>query len=561
MSIKSHKNPKVAFQRVLHVASGVYGSRVASLALVSGLILLVALLVYMTGGTRNAYLHLMYVPLFIAGAWFGVVGGVLAGLGAGILLGPWMPLDAATGQMQLMVNWMARAAFFMLAAGIAGVLMAVVRRQEGQLSWLAYHSSTTTLPNREALVAALRERNDSCAVVVIGINTFEHIINAFGSYVADHVLRAAAQRLRELDRRIGSVFDLRSHKLAFLWPDGEAELMALIERLQVEVNQPLEVDGVPIHVDMALGAAGFEDKAQPPELLVQRANIAQVEAARQGLFYSAYRHSNDESRKRNMSRLASFPRAIRNSELFLEYQPKIELRSGRTIGFEALARWRHPVIGVIPPNDFVPLVEQTALVHPFTRWVLRAAIAHVAALGGAGFYPNVAVNISPRNLLDETLPDHIRSTLREFRVSAEQLELEITESAIVRAGMSALESLKELRARGVRVSIDDFGAGHTALRNLTELPVDCLKIDQAFIRTLLQDTRREEIVRAIIQLAGTLGLSVVAEGIEDRETAERLRTMNCGMGQGYFYSRPMPASNVRGWLETMGAERAGTLTT
>jgi EAL domain-containing protein (putative c-di-GMP-specific phosphodiesterase class I) len=561
MSRKTDNDPGVVLQQASRAASRLYSSRMASLALLSGLILLVALLVHATGGTRNAYLHLMYVPLFIAGAWFGIAGGILAGLCAGILLGPWMPMDVATGQMQLMINWVARTALFMLSAGVAGVLVAVVKRQEDQLSWLAYHSSATTLPNREALVLALQGRNDGCAVVVIGINTFEHIINAFGSYVADNVLQAAAQRLQELDRRIGTVFDLRSHKLAFLWPEGEAELMALVERLQVQVNQPLEVDGVPIHVDVSLGAAGFEDKAQSPELLVRRANIAQVEAARQGLFYSEYRHSNDESRKRNMSRLASFPRAIRNSELFLEYQPKVDLQSGKTVGFEALARWRHPVIGIIPPNDFVPLVEQTALVHPFTRWVLRAAIAHVATLGAAGFYPNVAVNISPRNLLDETLPDHIRNTLREFRVSAGQLELEITESAIVRAGMSALESLKELRARGVRVSIDDFGAGHTALRNLTELPVDCLKIDQAFIRTLLQDTRREEIVRAIIQLAGTLGLSVVAEGIEDRETAERLRAMNCGMGQGYFYSRPMAASNLKHWLENMGVDQPGVVTT
>jgi EAL domain-containing protein (putative c-di-GMP-specific phosphodiesterase class I) len=285
---------------------------------------------------------------------------------------------------------------------------------------------------------------------------------------------------------------------------------------------------------------------------VLRASVAALrEAERLGLPYAIYDERNDQARRRVASLLPDLHQALRTGDqLALHYQPKLKLDTGLCIGVEALIRWTHPERGPIPPGQFIGLAEKTALIGPLTEWVLAAALRQLAVWKRDGIGLSIAINASVRNLEDPAFPVIVADRLAHYGVDPSRLEIEITESALMSAPDRVRLALNELRGLGVSVALDDFGTGHSSLTYLRDLPANTLKLDRSYLRNLRTDHKSRLIVRSTIETAHELGFRVVAEGIEDRESYERLGDLACDIGQGFYICRPLPAAELCGWLRS-----------
>lgn len=514
----------------------------------------VAWLVYVTGGTHYATPHLAYIPIVVAGCLLGPRSGIGAGIAAGLLLGPLMPYDVSANLQQQPINWLIRLGTYGSVGLISGILVSLVRQQHARLRWLDFHSPTTGLPNTKALINDIntnlleRKDNNRYTLLLVQIKNYENIIDALGAGASIEIYKGLAHRLKHIRPRPEQVYALRGNKIAALIRNGEQGLKSYMRSLRRLSHGPLTADDVPIYTDLSVGAVAVGYEAHAADKLVQQANIALNQANQRGSLFVRYAYEDDKVRKQNLNLLARLPSAIQNEELLLEYQPKIDLHSKRVVGAEALVRWQHPQLGRIPPGNFVPLAERTALVHPLTRWIMREAVGYIASLHATDPPLNIAINISPRNLEEPGLFTYLLNLIAEFQVPADHIELEITESAILNSSHKIIATLADLRAQGVKISIDDYGAGYTSLSYLADMPVDCLKIDQVFIRRLLQGQRQRSIVASIIDLAQRLELTTVAEGVEDRQTANVLAEMGCDIAQGFLFCRPLSPSALKIWL-------------
>jgi EAL domain-containing protein (putative c-di-GMP-specific phosphodiesterase class I) len=266
--------------------------------------------------------------------------------------------------------------------------------------------------------------------------------------------------------------------------------------------------------------------------------------------YALYAPYQDQSSSERLTLVGALRRAIADDELTLYYQPKVDCRSGAVAGVEALVRWQHPQQGLIPPDRFIPLAEQTGLIRPLTRWVLTSAIRQTRAWHDQGLMLSVAVNLSAHDLQDADLPRWVGELLERWNVSAEWLKLELTESALMSDPAQALEVLTALCDLGARIAIDDFGTGYSSLGYLKRLPAHEIKIDRSFVADMAAQERDQAIVRSTIDLGHNLGLAAVAEGVEDQQTLELLGGLGCDLAQGFYLSRPLPAASVAAWCLT-----------
>ncbi len=329
--------------------------------------------------------------------------------------------------------------------------------------------------------------------------------------------------------------------------DGLEGALAAAHRLAAALAEPFEVDGVELDVEASIGVVVSGAHGDDPSILLQRADVAMYAAKHQGHGVMAYDSRTDQHSPDRLALLGQLRRGIERSELFLHYQPKISLSTQSVVGVEALVRWQHPEKGLVPPGEFIPFAEHTALIGPLTRFVLDAALAQAKAWADAGFSIPVAVNISARNLLDDSFTGEVQELLKLHHVSAGMLELEVTESAIMLQPKKAVRLLKQLREVGVQVAIDDFGAGYTSLGQLKDLSISTLKIDKSFILNLHTDGDTALIVRSVIELGHNLGLSVVAEGVESAAAVSTLAGYHCDVVQGYHLCRPLAPEVFFAW--------------
>jgi EAL domain-containing protein (putative c-di-GMP-specific phosphodiesterase class I) len=308
------------------------------------------------------------------------------------------------------------------------------------------------------------------------------------------------------------------------------------------------VHGIELTVDASVGIALIPEHGEDADLLLQRADVAMYQAKSSRAGIVVYDEATDLHNVAELGLLAELRRAIETDELVLHFQPKARLATGDIVGVEALIRWQHLVRGLLGPDAFIPLAENTGLMAPLTDWVLRKAIEQAARWRDRGLTLPVAVNVSPRSLLEGDLPGALLRLLADTGLPADLLEIEITETAIMADPDGAVQLLRRLQAMGIRVSIDDFGTGYTSLSYLKALPVHTLKIDRVFVADILENHKDQAIAESIIALGHKLGLSVIAEGIEDDDVWQRLISLNCDEGQGYHLARPMPSTDLLRWM-------------
>jgi diguanylate cyclase (GGDEF)-like protein len=425
---------------------------------------------------------------------------------------------------------------------------------------LALLDSLTGLPNRRMLAERMRrtileaeETGSRVGLMLLDIDRFKDINDSLGHDRGDELLEQVAERLRGALRDDDIVARLGGDEFAILLPDVRS--VANAERLARRVRglfvPPFMLGELPLHVDTSVGVACLPDHATDPSSLMRTADVAMYAAKHHRTGVSVYSADEDDSSPARLVLLGDLHRALTPApdaprELRMHYQPKIELATGHTVGLEALMRWVHPTRGVLPPTTFIPLAEQSGLIHDVTRYALTECVTQLAAWRAEGRATPVAVNLSAHDVTTPAVVDLIEALLEEHAVPPDLLEVEITETALVADPSRVVPVLERLGALGIRVAIDDFGIGNTSISQLRDLPVDELKIDRLFVADLGVGGREgsEVVVQAMVDLAHSFDLRVVAEGVEDEVTAGILRRLGVDQAQGFLYSQAVPASDL-----------------
>jgi diguanylate cyclase (GGDEF)-like protein len=433
-----------------------------------------------------------------------------------------------------------------------GTLFRIVAAASRHLRRQALHDALTGLPNR-ALLQRNAERalrgDGLAAMLVIDLDRFKEVNDTLGHDHGDELLVEVAARLSRAVRRGDTLARLGGDEFAVLL-DGLPHRGAVAElagRLQDALREPIGVRGVAIELEASIGVALYPDHGTTVVTLLQRADVAMYEAKRGRLGVVTYAADRDPHSADRLGLLAELRQGIERDELVLHYQPKVALDTGEVVGVEALVRWQHPTRGLLAPDQFVPLAERTGAIADLTRWVVDRALGQQRAWLDAGIDLPVTVNLAAANVVDATLPDAIAALLERHGV--ERLECEISEHTVMADPRRAAEVLDRLRALGVRLSLDDFGTGHSSLAYLKRLPLDEVKIDRSFVSGMVEDENDAVIVRSTIDLARNLGLAVVAEGVESAELMGELAALSCDIAQGFHISRPLPADALTEWLQ------------
>ena len=437
---------------------------------------------------------------------------------------------------------------------------------EEALRHAALHDALTGLPNRTLLqdrldqaISAARRDGLSLAFLLLDLDHFKEVNDSFGHYHGDLLLRQVGPRLRDALRASDTVARLGGDEFAALLPaSDEVGAVDAAHKILAALDAPFAVEGEQFHVGASVGIALYPEHGDDAPTLLRRADIAMYLAKRGRRGYAVYAPEQDEHSPKRLALIAALRAAIPRHELTLHYQPKVALhdwdgaRQGVAYTMEALVRWRHPKNGLLYPDQFIMLAEQTGLIAPLTQWVLEAALRQCREWRRAGRALDVEVNLSMLNLHDAGLAETVARLLVRHDVPPEALRLEMTETTLMTDAPRALAVLTRLHEQGVRFAIDDFGTGYSSLAYLKRLPVDEVKTDRSFVQNMTRDEVDAAIVRSTIELGHSLGLRVVAEGVETKDAYDALVAMGCDAAQGYYLSRPLPAADLEQWLDASG---------
>jgi len=442
--------------------------------------------------------------------------------------------------------------------GIIATARDVTARRAGEelLQHQALHDALTGLPNRallndrlaHALAVAARERA-SLALFLMDLDRFKEVNDTLGHDAGDVLLREVGRRVQSALRASDTVARLGGDEFAMLLPGADAaSATEAARKILSALVEPVTLHEQVVIVGGSVGIALYPDHGEDAAALLRHADVAMYAVKRGGGGYAVYNPDHDRHTPRRLTLIGALPRAIARDELRLHYQPMIDVTGRRVRMVEALARWQHPELGLLPPEQFIPLAEQTGLIVPLTRWVLDTAVRQVRAWRDDGLDLGVAVNLSARTLRDPELSAAIAGLLQAHGVPADKLRVELTESMVTADPPTAMEVLTRLSQLGVRVAIDDFGTGYSSLTHLKRLPIDEIKIDRSFVTNMTTDSDDATIVASTIGLGHSLGLRFVAEGVEDERTWQALEALNCDGAQGFYVSHALPADELARWL-------------
>ncbi len=443
--------------------------------------------------------------------------------------------------------------------------------QQNEIRTLAYWDRLTGLPNRarfrEAVQAQIQvasadlgDPSKSMAILMLDIDRFKHVNDVLGYAFGDQLLIAVSKRLTQQDMRAGDIVArLGGDEFAVMLTGSNAETAVNVaQRIAKSFELPLAFEEQTVDMSASMGIACFPQHAQDVDALLSRAEVAMYAAKSRTTLMQVYDPSLDSSSSETLSMLSELRNAVAQGELRLFLQPKIGLATGRVVAAEALVRWQHPQRGLVPPMEFIPFAEQTGFVRQLTMWMFEesARISKTLVRAEEGF--KLAINLSTRDLLDLEFPARLDAVLAKYEIAASAFCLEITESAIMDDPQRAQNTLNLLSQRGFKLSIDDFGTGYSSLAYLKSLPVDELKIDKSFVMNMETDEDDAKIVRSTVDLAHNLGLTVVAEGVENALIWEKLKALQCDEAQGYFMSKPIAAHTFAAWCDAWDARQQQT---
>ena len=437
-----------------------------------------------------------------------------------------------------------------------GRLVERLRKEAEERRHEALHDSLTGLPNRTLFVdqvAGLRDHGlgrAGAAVMLMDLDRFKEVNDTLGHHNGDLLLQEVATRLVASLRPCDTVARLGGDEFAILLPNAGSteQVVKAASRIVEALKQPFQLEGLRVDIGASIGVASYPEHGQEAATLLQRADVAMYQAKSSDQPIVLYTPESDHNTPERLTLAADLRHALTDDQIEIFYQPKARLADGAVVGVEALLRWNHPTRGMVGPAEFVPVAEQSGLITPLTMRILRAALTHVKEWSRAGYELSVAVNLALRSLLDTDMPGQVEALLLEIGVPSHRLTLEITESSVMADPPRTIAVLERLASLGVRLSVDDFGTGYSSLSYLRRLPVHEVKIDQSFVLRVASEPTDAAVVRSIVELSHNLGLSTVAEGVEDPVSWEMLRQMGCDEVQGYHLSRPMHSDLFAQWL-------------
>jgi len=444
-------------------------------------------------------------------------------------------------------------------------LQSQIHQRQMALEHQAMHDSLTGLPNRALLqdrlshaINIMRRNKDSMALLLLDLDRFKEINDALGHQAGDELLQHVSQRLESILRESDTVARLGGDEFAIVAPSTRlADATEFARKILLALGEVFRIGGQNLYIGVSIGIAMYPENGTDASTLTRNADIAMYHAKRNGLGFYIYEKHQDESNIDHLSLVGDLHEELKNPQhLQLHYQPKIHLISHEVIAVEALLRWHHPQMGMISPDHIISMAEHTGLIGPLTNWILETAISECTQSKQIHQTCDIAINLSAWNLQDPELPENIQRVLQQYELPPQQLTLEITESAMMHDPIRARQILKILNEMEIKLAIDDFGTGFSSLGYLKLLPVDFLKIDKSFVIDMLNDENDAIIVQSTIDLAHNLGLTVVAEGVENKETMLRLRKLKCDVAQGYYISKPLEKSKLFEWLENYRLKHA-----
>jgi diguanylate cyclase len=448
-----------------------------------------------------------------------------------------------------------RRTYWRLAAGLSALYAVLafiawsttrrLRRHATQHQYEALHDALTGLPNRKWFRERAEEaveRGQRGAIVLVDLDRFKDVNDTLGHHAGDELLRVVAQRLLASLRTDDTVARLGGDEFGLILPGipDAAHALELLARVREELAAQIMLDSVPVSVEASFGITLYPAQGTTVERLLQQADAAMYQGKRGVPGVVVYEAATVTLPTQSLIVQGELRRALEHDELVLHYQPKVDLDTGQICGVEALVRWNHPQRGLLPPAEFLPAAEQSSLIDPLTTLVLRRALTDHASWTALGMPWPLAINVSARNLEAQAFPESVTELLAEFGVPANQLNLEITETALVADAVATAQAVVALAGQGIAIAIDDFGMGYTSLSQLRTLPIAELKIHQSFVTELERDERDRAIVRSLIGLAAGLGCRVTAEGVEKPDAASWLAAAGCDCAQGYLFSKPLP---------------------
>lgn len=434
------------------------------------------------------------------------------------------------------------------------------RAAEEKIRRLAYYDEATGLPNRVHLRQELDQRLVACrnegrplALLIVDLIRFRDINYTLGHVNGDRLLKEVAERIQKAMTGAALTARIGNAQFAVVLSDaGAYEATIGMRHILDALQAPFPVAGIAYELGAYIGLALAPGHGSDVDTILRKADVALYQAKQSGQTYAIYQVAQDPYKPQRLALMGEFRKAIQSGELQLYCQPKANIRTGQITGAEALVRWQHPKFGLVAPDRFIPLIEPTDQIHLLTKFMLQAALSQCYAWHQQGCCIPLAVNLSPRNLIEPDLADNLKYLLLTWGADADWLGLEITESSLVNDSVATIEELTRLSKMGFRLFIDDFGTGYSSLSYLMRLPVNVIKIDHAFTMRMIKDKGAAAIVKSTIELAHNLGMSVVAEGTADRQIWEALSALGCDEAQGYYISPPIPAQNFMPWLQASG---------
>ncbi|MFZ1993527.1 MAG: EAL domain-containing protein [Solirubrobacteraceae bacterium] len=417
----------------------------------------------------------------------------------------------------------------------------------------ARHDALTGLPNRtafhETISAAIEDKSVLASVLLMDLDRFKEVNDTLGHRYGDLLLIQVAQRFKQVIGHRGQIARLGGDEFAVIHPSGDRqEAVALAHRIADSLRDPFELEEMVVDVQASVGIALFPEHGHGVETLLQKADVAMYRAKETRSDVALYDERHDHHSPAKLALTAELRTAVASEEIVLWYQPELDLRSREVMAVEALVRWDHPRLGVLPPSSFVRMAEATNLIKPLTQRVMEVALLQVADWHAIGLEISVAVNISAQVLVDQSFTQQVVAALRRTSVPPRCLKLEVTETALMSDPVTARTVLRELEALGCEISIDDFGTGYSSLAYLADLPVAEVKIDRSFVSRMSAGSSEKVIVNSTIDLAHHLGLRAVAEGVEDWSMLPELEALGCDAAQGYAISHPLAGPDATRWL-------------
>jgi len=443
-----------------------------------------------------------------------------------------------------------------------------------KLEEMAFTDQLTALPNRSRLHEILdfhtsqNQRNDTpFTLFMMDLDRFKSVNDTLGHHAGDLLLQQVSDRLKKLLRKSDYVSLVTEQESEFFKSDviarlggdefaivlpaiGEEEnAKNIAHKIHLAMQEPFVINNLNFNVGVSIGIAICPIHAANAEHLMQYADVAMYQAKEKQSGYAIFSAKLDDNNKKLRTLDADLRKAIHENSLSLAYQPKIDLHSNKVVGVEALLRWTHEEHGFIPPDQFIPIAEQSELINEVTDWVINTALQQKSRWNDEGIELSIAINLSAKNLLNDNLIPNIKNQLQKYEVAAETLYLELTETAVMSDPTHAIIVMRQLYDMGVRISIDDFGTGYSSLSYLKQLPVDEIKIDRSFVRDMEHDGNDAIIVQSTIDLAHNMGLRVIAEGVENSVILSELSNRTCDLAQGYYMAKPMTNSDLLDWLK------------